>query len=69
MQNLIKKIEKKFNVSIIQDTNYSDQSESFIRFEVNQDNTCIGKIIWRDKEGFSYFGENNILKEIVNFTK
>jgi len=44
---LLKKVEQTFNVSIHQDTNYSDQSDNFYRFDVCKDKNSpvIGRII------------------------
>jgi hypothetical protein len=65
MKNLIKKIEKKFKVSISQDTNYSDQSETFKRFEVLKNNVFLDKILWTNERGFFYNGKNEFIKTIL----
>lgn len=47
---LLSKVEQEFNVSIHQDTNYSDQSDKFFRFEVCKDKNSpvIGRVICMD---------------------
>ena len=67
-QNLLKKVEEKFNVSICQDTNYSDQNSDFYRFEVCKDknSATIGKVIFINSK-FTTSSNDDLLKSITSY--
>lgn len=74
---LLKQVEQTFNVSIHQDTNYSDQSDKFYRFDVCKDKnspvigriTCMnGNFAGVDQINFDgTYIQNELLNNIADF--
>ena len=66
---LLKKVEQTFNVSIYQDTNYSDQSHNFYRFDVSKckNSPVIGKIICMNGKFSTSSYNDELLLSIAEF--
>lgn len=77
LTHILEEVESKFNVFIYQDTNYSDQSDKFYRFNIckNKNSPVIGKVIYMNgifKGGLvlgydGSYSKNDLLNSITDF--